>query len=174
MRNFRDAAGVDWTVYLTIPGSASGRRAQHLAEAYRSGWIVFESSHEKRRFAPVPAEWARLSDQALAALCVAATPQPAHRRAASRAARPESAASAAPPPSRAKAPAAEPLRTELEQVTTELDATLERVCASRADDDAGRRLDTGELIRVEETLATAARIAKEAVTLRRRLRNQQE
>ena len=174
MRNFRDAAGVEWTVYITIPGSASGRRAQHLAEAYRNGWMVFESSFEKRRFAPVPAEWARLSDQAIAALCTAATPQPAHRRAASRAAPGDGASPPSPQPGAEQEPRAKPLRTELEQVTTKLDASLERVCDARSDDEGVHRLDTGELIRVEETLAVAARIAKEAVTLRRKLRDLKE
>lgn len=169
MRNFRDAAGVEWTVYITTPSIASGRRVQHLAEAYRSGWLVFESATEKRRFAPVPAEWAHLSDQALAALCQAATPQPAHRRAVARERPIESAV--APPTTREPdaASARQPLRTELREVTTKLDATIERVCDERAADDGVKKLDTGELIRVEETLALAAEMAKEAVTLRRKL-----
>ena len=69
------------------------------------------------------------------------------------------------------APHEEPLQRELQSVTSKLDATIDRVCDARADAEGVRRLDTGELIRVEETLAVAAEIAKEAVTLRRKLRS---
>lgn len=170
MRNIRDAAGVEWTVYLTIPSVTAGRRVQHLAEAYRNGWLVFESAAEKRRFAPVPAEWATLSDQALAALCGAATPQPLHRRAGS--ARGDIETTVAPAAAREPDATGErkQLRGELQEVTTKLVGALERVCDDRAGGDGAERLDTGELIRVEETLAMAAAVAKEAVTLRRRLR----
>lgn len=169
-RVFRDAAAVEWSVYLTVP-SASERRAQHLAEAYRAGWLVFESASEKRRLAPVPAGWDSLSDAALAALCVAATPQPARRRGGNAGAPSELALSVTPESADAPARPREPLRAELHGVTSRLDAALERVCEQRAHDDGAQQLDTGELIRVEETLAVAAEIAKEAVTLRRKLRS---
>lgn len=63
-RTIRDAAGIEWTLYVTVP-SASERRAQHLAEAYRYGWLVFESPTEKRRLAAVPTGWEELSDAGL-------------------------------------------------------------------------------------------------------------
>lgn len=172
MRNIRDAAGVEWTVYLTIPSTSSERRVRHLAEAYRDGWLVFESAIEKRRFAPVPAEWATLSDPALVALCEAATPQPAHRRAASRAQRAGTTAEPARVRENDAASQEKPLRSDLKEVTTKLVSALEQVCEQRAGDDGVRRLDTGELIRVEETLAAAAEMAKAAVTLRRKLRSE--
>lgn len=173
MRSFTDAAGVEWIVYLTIPSNTSERRGQHLADEYRSGWLVFESAMEKRRFAPVPAEWAHLSTQALAALCDASTPQPAHRRGATTRAVGDLPVTAAPEPPRSPttgAPRPEELQNELQHVSTKLDDTLERVCDARAGDDSVDRLDTGELIRVEETLSIAAEMAKQAVTLRRKLR----
>jgi hypothetical protein len=54
----------------------------------------------------------------------------------------------------------------LERVEAELEESIERVC----DEPRVEEVDTGELIRIEETLAIAARAAKEAVSLRRRIR----
>ncbi len=56
------------------------------------------------------------------------------------------------------------LEPRLRAVEETLGATLEEVCA----DQTPEEMDTGELIRVEETLAIAAQAAKEAVTLRRK------
>lgn len=167
-RIIRDAAGIEWTVYETAP-SASERRAQHLAEAYRNGWLVFESSAEKRRLAPVPAGWEELSDSGLATLCESAVPQPVHRRATAQAEVRDQRSGRAPSGSVGAHPPV--LRHELDEVTTQLDETLEQVCEQRADEESSRQLDTGELIRVEETLATAAEMAKQAVTLRRKMRS---
>jgi len=59
-----------------------------------------------------------------------------------------------------------PLAPELARTEEELDENLQRVCEEPSVSD----VDTGELIRIEETLAIAARAAKEAVSLRRRVR----
>ncbi len=56
------------------------------------------------------------------------------------------------------------LEPRLRAAEESLGASLEEVCA----DQSPEEMDTGELIRVEETLAIAAEAAKEAVTLRRK------
>ena len=151
VRQFRDAAGVEWKVSMTTRSGAAVSRDHYLPDAYREGWLLFESAQEKRRLAPVPRDWESLSDQALAALCAKAAAQPAR------------------PPrdtERQKVPSREePLRPRLEDAERKLDETLEEVCESPA----AEKLDTGELIRVEETLALATEAAKEAVSLRRRM-----
>jgi hypothetical protein len=60
------------------------------------------------------------------------------------------------------------LRGKLDQVENRLQAALGEVC-----DDTSvtgvRKPDTGELIRIDETLALASDAAKQAISLRRRL-----
>ena len=56
------------------------------------------------------------------------------------------------------------LEPRLRAAEESLGATLEEVCADQSPD----QMNTGELIRVEESLAIAAEAAKEAVTLRRK------
>lgn len=58
------------------------------------------------------------------------------------------------------------LRPRLDELESELQKNLEEVCETEAVD----KVDTGELIRIEETLSIAANAAKEAVSLRRKMR----
>src|SRR5205085_7977232 len=44
MRYFRDQAGIEWRVFLTARGSDAVSREHSLPEAYREGWLVFESA----------------------------------------------------------------------------------------------------------------------------------
>lgn len=60
----------------------------------------------------------------------------------------------------------EPLRPRLKEVEKELDQNIDAVCRSPRVE----KVDTGELIRIEETLSIAASAAKQAVSLRRKLR----
>ena len=161
MRQFRDEAGVDWQVSLTPRGSDAVSREHFLPEAFREGWLVFESANEKRRLAPVPSDWEALSADALKSLCGKASPQGRGRvaSAGSGEAKPALAASATPP-------TPDTLRPQLYKAERQLDQTISEVCETPA----ASRLATGELIRVEETLALAAEAAKEAVSLRRRMR----
>ena len=152
MRHFRDEAGVDWKVFLTARGSDAVSREHSLPEAFREGWLVFESPREKRRLAPIPANWESLSDQALATLCTRAVTQTARPKGAEG----KPAGGAAP----------DPLRPKLQEAEQQLDKTLAEVCETPA----ASRLDTGQLIRVEESLALAAEAAKEAVSIRRKMR----
>jgi hypothetical protein len=58
------------------------------------------------------------------------------------------------------------LQPQLERATTTLKTALETACGADIDD-----ADTGELIKIEEVLAIANEAAKEAVSVRRRLRS---
>jgi hypothetical protein len=142
---------------MTARSSSAVSRDHYLPEAYREGWLLFESANEKRRLAPVPHDWESLSDQALAQLCAGASPQPARPRGDAEVARGGQSRD-------------EPLRPKLAEVERQLDETLDEVC----DAPPAEKLDTGELIRVEESLALAAEAAKEAVSLRRRMRVDRE
>src|SRR5688572_1267258 len=59
----------------------------------------------------------------------------------------------------------EALRPQLRKAEDQLQDSLDEVC----EEPPPGELNTGELIRVEETLAIAAAAAKEAVTLRRKM-----
>lgn len=63
-----------------------------------------------------------------------------------------------------------PLRPQLERIEDTIEQSLDRVCSSPSVKD----INTGELIKIEETLAIAAEAAKEAVSLRRRMRRDRE
>ena len=63
-----------------------------------------------------------------------------------------------------------PLRPQLERLENKIEKSLGEVCAAPSVKD----INTGELIKIEETLAIAAEAAKEAVSLRRRLRKDVE
>jgi len=155
LRQFRDEAGVEWQVFLTARGSDAVSRGNALPEAYREGWLVFESASQKRRLAPVPPDWETLPEHSLAALCAKASPQLTRTK-------PGAETKAAPP--------AEPLRPRLREAEQQLDRKLAEVCET----ENPSRLDTGELIRIEENLAMATEAAKQAVSLRRKMRADQE
>ena len=150
MRHIRDEAGVEWKVFLTARGSDAVSREHSLPEAFREGWLVFESANEKRRLAPIPPNWEALSSEALLALCAKASPQGARGKAAE--GKPSASSNA--------------LGPKLQQAEKQLDRTLAEVCETPT----ASRLDTGQLIRVEESLALAAEAAKEAVSIRRKIR----
>jgi len=166
LRQFKDRQGIEWQVILMARGTHSVSRDQHLPEHFREGWLLFQSRSEKRRFAPPPANWESLPDEELIALLAQATPHTL--RGQERAGADD--ASAAPADRHFAADAREPLRPQLRDIEHRLEESLGEVC----DMPAASKLDTGELIRVEETLAIAAEAAKEAVSLRRKLRADRE
>jgi hypothetical protein len=152
VREFRDANGVDWIVFLTARSVA---RDHHLPEEYREGWLAFESAHgEKRRLAPIPEDWESLSDKELAALCAQTAPPTRKRDLAAEELVTVDAGSR------------DALQPQLRELETRLTSVLGEVCELPPP----AKLNTGELIRVEETLALATETAKEAVSLRRRMR----
>jgi len=63
-----------------------------------------------------------------------------------------------------------PLRPQLDRLEDKIEESLDEVC----DETNVKNANTGELIKIEETLAIAAEAAKEAVSLRRRLRQNHE
>lgn len=71
VRRFSDRSGTHWRVFQVRRLVLEDR--DYLGEEWRSGWLVFESSLEKRRLAPVPADWSSLTDDALDRLCESAT-----------------------------------------------------------------------------------------------------
>lgn len=79
MRQFRDAAGVEWQVFQAERQASLGLRDEYLPETYRHGWLVFESATEKRRLAPVPDGWVALPVTELRRLCAVATPTRSRR-----------------------------------------------------------------------------------------------
>jgi hypothetical protein len=58
-----------------------------------------------------------------------------------------------------------PLQAKLQQTEVRLETTLEEVCDEISISDA----ETSELIRIEEALAYANEVAKQAISLRRRI-----
>ena len=158
MREFRDEAGVKWVVFFTARSVA---RDQHLPEEYREGWVAFESAHgEKRRLAPVPKDWEALTDRELGLVCGQATPQAPRKKAT------VPSADQVDDPVSENTEAGEELQPELRRLENRLTSALGEVCEIPPP----AKLNTGELIRVEETLALATETAKEAVSLRRKLR----
>ena len=67
-RVFDDADGKRWHVFAVHP-SVGSVRSGALAEAFKDGWLCFESHDQRRRFAPIPPNWEHLTAEALGALC---------------------------------------------------------------------------------------------------------
>jgi hypothetical protein len=80
-RLFDDGRGVSWDVWAVYP---EGRPSQHsaLPGTFQSGWLVFESSAEKRRLSPIPSGWLTLPLNELEQLCeqASAASRPARRQ----------------------------------------------------------------------------------------------
>ena len=95
-RTFVDDKGRSWEVWEVHPEIVERRlnedrrraprgtpdRRQHvdirfrMAPELRHGWLAFQCGVERRRLAPIPAEWSTLSDADLARLARSAAPQP--------------------------------------------------------------------------------------------------
>lgn len=67
-RVFDDQHGVRWNAFAVHP-THTARGKSTLPDQYRTGWLSFNSSTETRRIAPIPENWAKLSDEALRELC---------------------------------------------------------------------------------------------------------
>lgn len=91
-REFVDPDGVSWEAWDVHPthverrlsregewtSDAERRVEEHgprmqVRPEYTHGWLAFQSRHERRRLAPVPADWHELDDAGLAALCARAS-----------------------------------------------------------------------------------------------------
>lgn len=64
IREFIDSRNVRWNVWRTVP-QAGGVLDLEL----RTGWLTFESKHERRRLAPIPAGWENASASRLELWC---------------------------------------------------------------------------------------------------------
>lgn len=79
-RTFTDPSGREWRVWAVQPHLFVDRPERHrslVAEALANGWLAFETAigaSEKRRLAPVPAEWERCTEQLLLELWQRAAP----------------------------------------------------------------------------------------------------
>jgi hypothetical protein len=60
LREFEDGAGSQWRVWDTVPATTTGIREEH-----RAGWLTFDNGRDRRRLAPIPQEWALMSDDRL-------------------------------------------------------------------------------------------------------------
>ena len=67
IREFIDSRNVRWSVWKTVP-QAGGVLDVEL----RTGWLTFESKHERRRLAPIPAGWENASANRLELWCSSA------------------------------------------------------------------------------------------------------
>ena len=91
-REFRDDRGITWMVWevhptmaerrrtaVPIPPDYKERRLNHearvpVAEHFAQGWLVFRTSGERRRLAPIPNDWALGSEAQLRTWCAEAAP----------------------------------------------------------------------------------------------------
>jgi hypothetical protein len=80
-RLFDDRRGVRWDVWAVYP-EARASQLSALPESFQSGWLVFESSTEKRRLSPIPADWQTRPTSELERLCEQAETAVRRRRSA--------------------------------------------------------------------------------------------
>ena len=102
VRTFESPDGATWSVWEVIPGRVSEFRSSfgsHLPSDLADGWLCFDCGTEKRRLAPLPANWHERPDEDLRFWCRAAVPVRA---------RGVPAAACEPAPA-AKSPAGEPV-----------------------------------------------------------------
>ena len=65
-----------WTVVAITPDylQSLGLRADTLLPGLAEGWLSFECRNERRRIAPIPADWETMTADELSRLCSRATP----------------------------------------------------------------------------------------------------
>ena len=69
-REFVDDAGTMWRVWDTFPAAASALR--RVSPTYAEGWLTFECEDERRRLAPIPPDWDRVSGDLIEHWCARA------------------------------------------------------------------------------------------------------
>jgi len=74
-RIFEDIRGKRWHAFA-VQSSATAAVSVALPDSFRQGWLVFESSDELRRVAPIPERWDELSADDLRQLCHRAEASP--------------------------------------------------------------------------------------------------
>jgi hypothetical protein len=76
MKNFRDSAGTEWTVFEVRRGVAAKGDWSYLPSGFSDGWLCFESDSAKRRLIRYPERWREYDDGALTQLLGLAQPAP--------------------------------------------------------------------------------------------------
>lgn len=74
---FTDAESRGWEVRAIRHPLLPARHARLMAPAYAEGWLLFTSGEERRRYAPLPADWRAASEAQLREWCAGATLVPA-------------------------------------------------------------------------------------------------
>lgn len=78
---FRDESGIEWSVSeIRRQAELKGRVREFLPEPYTTGWLLFQSGSERRRFAPIPEQWQSLPEGRLRHLLARAIAAPGVRR----------------------------------------------------------------------------------------------
>lgn len=80
-RIITDHLGARWQVWSVVPSVSMGAPSLAISPEYLHGWLAFEregatggAPREKRRLAPVPADWERAPEPEVLALLAAAVP----------------------------------------------------------------------------------------------------
>ena len=76
MRVFRDANGIDWTVFEVRRQVSSTGELAFLPGGFTNGWLCFESRTAKRRLVRFPERWREFSDTEIEKLLGEALPAP--------------------------------------------------------------------------------------------------
>jgi hypothetical protein len=97
-RSFIDSSGRSWDVWSVHPDNIERREDDRsgaappverrmrreyrvpLGRKWSNGWLAFETKGERRRLAPIPANWLEMDLDALDELCRSATPIAGARR----------------------------------------------------------------------------------------------
>ncbi len=75
LREFTDEDGVEWKAWDVTPEEMHPiTAAEDFLADMLSGWLCFESAKGRRRLAPYPNDWERLSDGEFRKLLKRATP----------------------------------------------------------------------------------------------------
>jgi hypothetical protein len=78
-RFFDDVQGTTWDVWAVYP-EARLSPISALPGTFQTGWLVFESTGEKRRLSPIPTDWQSLPADELERLCERADVAPRRTR----------------------------------------------------------------------------------------------
>lgn len=76
MKNFRDSAGTEWTVFEVRRGVSGKGDRSYLPSGFNDGWLCFESSSAKRRLTRYPEQWREFGEVELTQLLAEASPAP--------------------------------------------------------------------------------------------------
>lgn len=76
MKNFRDAAGTEWTVFEVRRAVSSRGDWSYLPSGFSDGWLCFECATAKRRLVRYPERWREFGEAELAELLAQAQPAP--------------------------------------------------------------------------------------------------